>query len=74
MDVEKRRTSLRRRVGTYKGRYWAEMLDVNFKHIFTQTQYELELEDYNIDKIINMADEKQIIRMHNKLSEFQMQI
>jgi len=63
--------SLRRRVGAYKGRYFAEMLDTNFKSIFSQTQRELGLKDYDIDKIINLADEKQIRRMHDKLSEFQ---
>lgn len=70
--MENLRTNLRRRVGAYKGRYDAEMLDVNFKAIFQRIQRELRLEEYDIAKIIDMASDKQIVRMHDGLTEFQM--
>jgi len=48
------------------------MLDVNFICIFTNTQIELGLPEYDIDAIIDMASDQQIDRMNFELDEIQM--
>ena len=64
---------LRRRVGGYK-RFpiCTLMLDINFKSIFTKIQRELNLPKYDIDEIIDKADDAQIRRMMYGLDEFQL--
>ena len=48
------------------------MLDINFICIFTKTQFELELPEYDIDAIIDKASDTQISRMNFELDEIQM--
>lgn len=68
------RTRLRRRIGTYRSKWWVQMLDVNFFCIFSKTQMELGLPEYDIDEIINKASDKQIDRMNFELDEFQLDL
>jgi len=76
MDKSKKmdlRQGLRRRVGAYK-RYpnFVCMLESDFKCIFSRVQIELGLKEYNINEIINSASDKQIKKMCDDLSEYQL--
>lgn len=68
---QSQRTRLRRRVGTYKSKWWVQMLDINFICIFTRTQAELGLPEDDIDAIIDKASDSQIDRMNFELDELQ---
>jgi len=74
MAKQSQRTRLRRRIGTSRSKWWVQMLDVNFTCIFSKTQFELGLPEYDIDEIINKASDGQIGRMNCELDELQMNL
>lgn len=69
---QSQRTRLRRRIGTYRSKWWMQMLDWNFSGIFAKTQIELGLPEYDIQAIIDKASDAQIDRMNYELDELQM--
>ena len=73
MDEKKLRTKLRRIVGGYRGGMgFVKMFETDFKCIFSKTQVELELSEYDLQKIIEMSNPEQLERMIRELDIYKL--